>query len=204
MWMSFLFISSMIDIRMREVDPIKRKNTIRLIAANGVIAALYVVLTLITSPIAYSYMQFRVSELLCLLTFFNPWYTFGLTLGCLLANLFSTVGPLDIAMGTAATLIACLMMILCSKFVKILAVNAIFPCLVNAAIVPAIIYLSTLGTESVMLLTPGTYFMMFGWVFLGEFLAIYGVGYPIFMILRRTYPNFEGLVLATQNADFKW
>ena len=98
----------------------KRKKTIRLLAANGIIAALYMVLTLITQPIAYSYMQFRVSEFLCLLVFFNPWYTPGLTLGCLLANLFSTVGPIDIALGTAATLIACLLMILCSRFVKIL------------------------------------------------------------------------------------
>ena len=182
----------------------KRKKTIRLLAANGIIAALYMVLTLITQPIAYSYMQFRVSEFLCLLVFFNPWYTPGLTLGCLLANLFSTVGPIDIALGTAATLIACLLMILCSRFVKILAVNGLFPCLVNAAMVPLIIYLSTLGTSNVMVLDVQTFFIMFAWVFLGEFLAIYGVGYPLFMILRRTYPRFENLVLATRNADFKW
>lgn len=181
----------------------RKQKMIRALAANGIIAALYVVLTLITAPIAYSYMQFRVSEFLCLLVFFNPWLTPGLTIGCLLANLFSTVGPLDIVMGTGATLIACLIMIVLGKFVKLLFVNGLIPCLVNAAIVPAIIYLSTLGTDNVMLLTPQEYFIMFAWVFLGEFLAVFGVGYPLFMILKRTYPNFEGVVLASRNVDFK-
>ena len=46
-------------------DLTKKQKVIRTITANGVIAALYVVLTLITQPIAYSYMQFRVSEMLC-------------------------------------------------------------------------------------------------------------------------------------------
>ena len=178
----------------------KKQKVIRTITANGVIAALYVVLTLITQPIAYSYMQFRVSEMLCLLVFFNPWYTPGLTIGCLLANLFSTVGPLDIGMGTAATLIACLIMIPLSK-TKLLCVNGVIPCLVNAAIVPAIIYLSAIGS---MVLTVQEYFIMFAWVFLGEFLAIYGVGYPFFMILSRRHPKFAEIVLATRNADFKF
>ena len=192
----------MYDTGMDNYESIKKQQKImRTIAANGMIAALYVVLTLITQPIAYEYMQFRVSEFLCLLVFFNPWYTSGLTIGCLLANLFSTVGPLDIAMGTGATLIACLIMIFTSKL-KLLFVNGLIPCLVNAAIVPAIIYLSALGAEPFEL-TPGIYFMMFGWVFLGEFLAIYGVGYPFFMILSKRHPRFEQIVLATRNADFK-
>ena len=180
-------------------DLTKKQKVIRTITANGVIAALYVVLTLITQPIAYSYMQFRVSEMLCLLVFFNPWYTPGLTIGCLLANLFSTVGPLDIGMGTAATLIACLIMIPLSK-TKLLCVNGIVPCVVNAAIVPAIIYLSAIGS---MVLTVQEYFIMFAWVFLGEFLAIYGVGYPFFMILSKRHPRFAEIVLATRNTDFK-
>ena len=177
----------------------KKQKVIRTITANGVIAALYVALTLLTQPIAYSFMQFRVSEALCLLVFFNPWYTTGLTLGCLLANLFSTVGPLDIGMGTAATLIACLLMIGLSK-IKLLFVNGLMPCLVNAAIVPAIIYLSSIGS---MVLTVEEYFIMFAWVFLGEFLAIYLVGYPFFMILSKRHPKFADIVQATQNVDFK-
>lgn len=76
----------------------------------GILAAVYTVLT-ITPPlnaIAYGPVQFRVSEALCILPFFAPWTTWGLTLGCLLANLFSTVTALDVVIGTLATLIGCL------------------------------------------------------------------------------------------------
>lgn len=178
-------------------------KAIKLIAANGIIAALYIVLTLLTLPISYSYMQVRLSEFLNLLVFFNPLYTFGLTIGCLLANIFSTVGPLDILMGTGATLIACLIMIILSRFVKLLFLNGLIPCLINAIIVPFIIYLSSVGTDAVMSLTVEIYFIMFAWVFLGEFIAIMCFGYPLFMILNRRYPRFNEFILSSRNQDFK-
>ena len=90
----------------------------RMIAANGLIAALYAALTIACGPLSYEFMQFRFSELFNLLVFFNPYYTIGLTLGCLLANIFSSVGPIDIVFGTLTTLVACLLMILYSKFIK--------------------------------------------------------------------------------------
>ena len=97
---------------------LEKHIAVRMIAANRIIAALYVVLTLITQPIAYSYMQFRLSEFLNLLVFFNPLYTIGVTIGCLLANLMSTVGPLDILMGTGATIVSCLLMILTCELTR--------------------------------------------------------------------------------------
>ena len=183
---------------------LEKHTKTRMIAANGIIAALYVVLTLVTMPIAYSYMQFRLSEMLTLFVFFNPWYTIGLTLGCFLANLFSTVGPIDLALGTAATLVACLINIGLSKIVKILFINGLVPCIANAVIIPFDIYLSTLGTEEPMVLTSEVYFIMFGWIFLGEFLAIICVGYPIFMILMKKNVSFKKAALCTQNEEFKW
>ena len=59
----------------------------RAITANAFIACLYAVVTIICGPLSYSFSQFRFSEALNLLVFFNPTYTIGLTLGCLLANL---------------------------------------------------------------------------------------------------------------------
>ncbi len=44
-----------------------------------------------------------------MLLLFEPSLTVGLTIGCLIANLFSTVSVLDIVIGTAATLLACLL-----------------------------------------------------------------------------------------------
>ena len=75
------------------------------------IAALYVVLThaqnLIFPESASMAIQFRVSEALCVLSFFTPAAIWGLTLGCFLFNLsFSAALPLDALVGSLATLLA--------------------------------------------------------------------------------------------------
>ena len=100
---------------------------IRKIAANAFIAALYVVLTLASYPLSFNQIQFRVAEVLVLLCFFRKDFVIGLTCGCALANLFSTLGPIDIAFGSAATLIACL----CICISKHLCVAILFPVISN-------------------------------------------------------------------------
>lgn len=74
----------------------------------------------------------------------------------------------------------------------------------NAAVVPFTIYLSCIGTSESFVLEPVIYFTMFGWVALGEFVCVVGVGYPIFMALSKTNPSFYRLIGATRNMDFKW
>ena len=177
---------------------------IKMICVNGMIAALYAVITIACGPLSYEFSQFRISELLNLLVFFNPSYTIGLTLGCLLANLASTVGPLDIIFGTLTTLVACLLMVVYSKFIKNLFFSGLIPCLLNAIVVPFTIVLGTAGTNEAIPLTIGNYFMMFGWVFLGEFVCINIVGYIIFLTLSKRYTGFYRSILATRNTDFKW
>ena len=136
--------------------------------------------------------------------FFNPSYTIGLTLGCLLANLASTVGPLDIIFGTLTTLVSCLIMIVYSRFVKNLFSVGLIPCLANAIVIPLVIYYSCIGTPDAMELNLVTYFTMFGGVFLGEFVCIICVGYPLIMILSKKNQSFYKSILATRNTDFKW
>ena len=46
-------------------------NTRNLITA-AIIGALYAVLTMVLAPISYGPVQFRVSEVLCILPFFMP------------------------------------------------------------------------------------------------------------------------------------
>ena len=176
----------------------------RTIAANGVVAALYAAITIACSPLSYSYMQLRFSEMLNLLVFFNPSYTIGLTLGCLISNIFSSNGPIDIALGTLATFISCLLMIVYSRFIKNLFSSGFIPCLINAIMVPFIIYLSSVGTSNSVTLTPAVFFTMFGWVFLGEFICIIAIGYPIFLIICKKNQSFKRLIQVTRNEDFKW
>lgn len=85
-----------------------KKFTMQELTLNGILAALYAAITLCTASFAYGPIQFRIAEALCILPFFIPSTTVGLFLGCLAANLFSTVSALDIVIGSAATLIGCL------------------------------------------------------------------------------------------------
>lgn len=85
----------------------KSKATRKLTAA-AVIGALYAVLTVVLEPISYGPVQFRISEVLCILPFFFPNAAWGLTVGCLIANLFGPNGLLDILFGSLATLLAAL------------------------------------------------------------------------------------------------
>ena len=74
--------------------------TIRDFAQVALVAALYIVLT-VTPPlnaISYGAYQFRVSEMLAFMAFYNRKYIVGLTLGCMIANLYS-FGLIDVFVG---------------------------------------------------------------------------------------------------------
>lgn len=85
-----------------------KKNGVYFIAQGAVIAALYVVLTLLSAALGLSgqnLIQFRLSEALTVLPFFTPSAVPGLAIGCLLSNLLTGCAPLDTVFGTVATLI---------------------------------------------------------------------------------------------------
>lgn len=85
---------------------------VQLLAMNAMIGAVYAVLTILISPIAYGAVQMRLTEIIVLLACYNKKFIPGLTIGCLLANLASPMGMYDICFGTLATLIACIGMYL--------------------------------------------------------------------------------------------
>ena len=181
----------------------KTNLTTKAITANAFIAALYAVITILCAPLSYEFSQFRFSEALNLLVFFNPTYTIGLTVGCFIANVASTVGPLDMVFGTLATLISCLFIVWFSKICKNLFINGLIPSLINAIIVPFVIYLSSMGTSDSFELS-AMYWIMFGWIFLGEFVCITVIGYPIILTLTKKTKGFSNYILATRNLDYKW
>ena len=80
----------------------------RQLATAAIIAALYTVMSLMSSVFGLTYgpIQCRFSEALTVLPFFLPEAVPGLFVGCLVTNLMSTVGPLDIVIGSMATLLA--------------------------------------------------------------------------------------------------
>ena len=82
------------------------KWNVKLLVWNAVIAALYAVLTISLEPISYGAVQFRLSEVMTLLAFANPMFVPGLVLGCVIANLFSPLGVIDVFVGFFATFLA--------------------------------------------------------------------------------------------------
>lgn len=78
------------------------------VAYGAVIAALYVVLTLVFAPISFGAIQFRISEALCILPVFTFSAVPGIGIGCLIAN-FAAGAPLpDVIFGTLASVIGAL------------------------------------------------------------------------------------------------
>ena len=120
-----------------------QSQSVHRIAATALIAAIYAALTMTLGFMSYNTVQFRVAEALCILPFFFPWTTWGLVLGCLIANLLSPVGPADVIFGTVATLLACLATAALGRGDRRSWVRNVLGCLMpvifNAAIVGALI-----------------------------------------------------------------
>ncbi|KRM95521.1 hypothetical protein FC19_GL001837 [Liquorilactobacillus aquaticus DSM 21051] len=71
---------------------------------SGLIAALYVVITVALIPWSFGPVQLRLAEMLNNLAVFNKRYIWALTLGCLIANLWSSLGVVDVVFGSLGTL----------------------------------------------------------------------------------------------------
>src|SRR5574344_353963 len=165
-----------------------KSMTIRDICINAMIASVYFILTIITSPIAFMGVQFRIAEMLVFLCFFRKDYSIGLVIGCLLANLISPLGWPDIVFGTLATLLSCILVI----FSKRMIFCVLFPTIINGLVVAAELYY----------VFELPYWMNVGLVALGEGVVLI-VGYVIFMFLIRR-KDFLSLIGANQNLEVKW
>ena len=84
------------------------KTNVYLLTSSGVIAALYIALTLLLAPVSFGPVQFRISEMLCVLPAFSAAGVYGVTVGCLLANLLGGAAMPDVVFGTLATLLGAL------------------------------------------------------------------------------------------------
>ncbi len=149
---------------------------IKKLAFNGILAAAYAAITLLTSSFAYGPIQFRVAEALCVLCFFSPSAVWGVTLGCAIANLFSPIAIIDVPVGTLATLIGCLLASKCK----------------HPALVPVPVILSNailVGAELAVMYMPEQLlhgFLLFGsQVAVGEIAVLYALGLPLLLMLKR-------------------
>ena len=82
----------------------QNKNTLYLAQA-GIIAAIYVALTVAFAPFAFREVQVRLAEALTILPVFTPAAVPGLFVGCLLGNVLGGAALPDVIFGSLATLI---------------------------------------------------------------------------------------------------
>ena len=157
---------------------------IRKIAFSAVVAALYAGLTLLLAPISFGVLQFRVSEVLCILPFFFPSSVWGLFIGCAIANMMSTFGPLDIIFGSLASLLAALCTMQIGKKSK-----GTMGC-VLACLPPVIFNGIIIGAMATMMtVTPDGFWAGFvlngGQIALEELAVMYVAGLPIMLWGRK-------------------
>lgn len=156
-----------------------------LLVQGAMIAALYTVLTILSSALglAYGPVQFRLSELLTILPAFTPAAIPGLAIGCLVSNLGSPYGVVDIVCGTGATLLAAAFSYQLRHFrVRGLPVlSAVPPVVCNALVVGAeLAYFMPEGFTAVGFLAAGAS------VGAGEFAVLAVLGLPLAAVLERT------------------
>lgn len=107
------------------------------IAQAAMIAAIYVVLTLVFAPFSYGEVQVRLSEALTVLPAFTPAAIPGLFIGCLLSNILGGCILPDIIFGSLATLIGAVFTYILRNQVRFLA--PVPPILANTLIVPFVL-----------------------------------------------------------------
>lgn len=137
----------------------------------AIIASVYVVLTLSIGGFSYGSVQFRYSEILNLLAFFNPINAIGVTLGVFISNFWSTLGVFDIVFGTLHTLVAMLFII----FSKNIWVASIWPTVFSFII----------GFELSFLAGFGGFVEMTLGVMASEFIIMTLIAVPVFKILSK-------------------
>ena len=148
----------------------KKSVDTKFLVATAMVAAVYMVLTLLIAPLSFGLVQVRFSEMLMLLAFLDKKYAPGLVLGCFLANCFSPFGMMDIVFGTGCTAAA---MFFVTRFAKSLIGASLWVVFCNAFI----------GIELYLFGSP--LWLSMGMVALGEFLSVTCCGVALFRVLER-------------------
>lgn len=151
----------------------------RKLTRGALVAAAYVALSMLSNALNLTYgpIQLRFSEALCLLPLLLPESVWGLFIGCALTNILSPYGPLDLIVGSAATLLAALLTARCRS--RVLA--ALPPVICNGALVGALIAWEQAGSAAAF--GPAFAYNALT-VALGEGAACFLLGLPLLRMLE--------------------
>lgn len=154
-----------------------KNNTLYLTQAS-LIAALYVMLTIISNfaGLASGVIQLRLSEMLTIIPVFTPAAIPGLAVGCAVANLATGCALWDVVFGTLATTLGALGTYYIGR--KYPYAGPAFPIAANALIVPKVLQV-VYGAE-------GTYWYFMLTVGIGEILSCGVLGIILYRVLKKT------------------
>ena len=153
----------------------KARFTTRAIVNAGLIAAIYVALTMLFQPISFGAIQFRIAEALTLLPILTVDAVPGLFVGCLLANWLGGGIWFDVVLGSIATLLAAI----CTRLLREKRiVAALMPTVFNGLIVGPVVYFAYVRApgDPVSL---GTLLFNMATVAFGELVVCDGLGLPM-------------------------
>ena len=154
------------------------KNTkVQFLTQGALIAAIYVVLTIVFKPLSFGAIQVRFAEALTILPLFTPAAIPGLFLGCLIGNTIGMFVLPDIIFGSLATLIGALGTYLLRNRSPYVA--PLPPILANTIIVPFILRYAY-GV-------PGSIPFLMGTIGIGEVISCGILGLFLYKLLRK-YP----------------
>lgn len=159
-----------------------KKITARQLTTAAMVGAAYAVLAIFGSVFGISYgpIQCRFSEALCVLPFLFPETAWGLGVGCLIANILSPYGLLDIIVGSLTTLIAAHITARCRNHY----LTPLPPVLLNGILVGGIITFEQVGFGQAFI---PAYLLNMLSVALGEAIACYGLGLLLLKALEKKY-----------------
>lgn len=160
-----------------------KNNTTKRLVRTAIIAALYAVITLVLAPISYGNLQFRISEIMVLIAFFDPFYIGGLTLGCFIANMLGPNGLPDMIFGTLATFISVYAISITGRYLKnntfALLITSLWPTIFNGIII---------GWELNCIAQLPLLLTMVQVAF-GEFVVVTIIGVPVMNLIKNKYPR---------------
>ena len=154
-------------------------NKTKKLVFTALIAAAYAVTTLVIAPFSFGAVQLRISEALTMLAVFTPYAIPGLTLGCLIANIFSPFGIIDMVFGTLATLIAAFLSykVRNIKFKGFPVLAPMFPIVSNGIIIGAV-------TAVMAELNFSGFLINAGLIALSEAVSCYILGIPFYFAFK--------------------
>ncbi len=157
-----------------------RTKSTRYLVQAAVIAAIYTALTYAGFGFAYGPWQFRIAEALCILPALTPAAIPGLTVGCILANILSSYGILDVIFGSLATFLAAVSAYLLRgrKVKGMPLLSPLCAVLFNALIVSAVIVIAS-GQ-------PHLYWINALQIGVTEAVVCYGLGLPLYHLIEKT------------------